>query len=71
MTADYELSPGKLKRARKRRLMTQLELGRAARLGENTVPRLERGEHTPYPSTIRKLAAALGVEPEEILGGSE
>ena len=35
----------------------------------NTVARLERDEGEPHMTTVRKLAAALGVHPRELTVG--
>jgi transcriptional regulator with XRE-family HTH domain len=42
-------------------------------VGRNTIWRLEHGLMGAHPSTIRKLAKALDVEPEELVktGGSD
>src|SRR5215211_3987226 len=44
----------------------------AARSGvaQNTISQLERGERMAMPSTVRKLADALGVEPSVLLAES-
>jgi transcriptional regulator with XRE-family HTH domain len=44
----------------------------AARSGvaQNTISQLERGERQAIPSTVRKLAEALGVEPSVLLAES-
>jgi transcriptional regulator with XRE-family HTH domain len=57
----------KLKSVREQRLLTQRELGAKASVHEVTVARLETGANAQF-STIRKLAEALGVQPEELLG---
>jgi transcriptional regulator with XRE-family HTH domain len=61
------LDPARLRRLRQARLLTQAEL--AARIGATaeTVNRLERGKYAARASTIRRLAAALAVEPTELL----
>ena len=47
--------------------MTQVELAEKAGLGRMTIVRLERGgTDAARPSTIRKLARALKVKPQEI-----
>ncbi len=43
------------------------ELAERAGVGRNTVWRLEHGVMGAQPRTIRKLAAALEVEPEELV----
>ena len=46
----------------------KVELGPLTGLGRTHVSRLERGEATPRLSTIRRIAAALGVEAAALLG---
>jgi hypothetical protein len=36
-----------------------------------TVQRLEFLQRGAYPQTMRKLAAALGIEPEALVGGDQ
>ena len=54
---------------RRRRGLTQRQLGRLAGVAHTTVQRLESLERGAYPRTLRKLAVALGVEPEALVGG--
>jgi transcriptional regulator with XRE-family HTH domain len=61
----------RLRDLRVRRALTQQELAEKANVGTNTVARLERNETEPHMSTLRKLARALGVEPEELVKGKE
>jgi len=56
-------------RLRERRALSQRELAALAGLSVTTVNRIENGQQKPMPRTIRKLAAALGVTPEELLSG--
>lgn len=51
--------------ARKRRLWTQEELARESGVARNTIARLELGDSAAL-STVRRLAAALGAEPEAL-----
>jgi len=62
-----EVDVQKLKRLREDRVLSQRELARQARLAQGTVWRLESGFPQAHPSTIRKIAVALGVEPRELL----
>jgi transcriptional regulator with XRE-family HTH domain len=62
-----EVDVQKLKELRRRRVLTMEELAKRAGVGRNTVWRLEHGVMGAQPRTIRKLAAALGVEPEELV----
>ena len=57
--------PG-LRPARHRRLVSQAELAKQAGLTIATVSRIEHGQPARL-STIRRLAAALQVEPDDLL----
>ena len=63
------LKPERLKELRQARVLTQQELAGLAGVRAGTVVDLENGRHVARPSTIRKLAVALGVEPGELLDG--
>ena len=54
---------------RRRRGLTQRQLGELAGVAHTTVQRLESLSRGAYPQTLRKLATALGVEPADLLGG--
>ena len=56
-----------LKELREARFITQRELAARAGVTQATIVRLEQGRHWPTFTTIRKLAAALGVEPAELV----
>jgi transcriptional regulator with XRE-family HTH domain len=56
----------RLRTLREESLMTQAELGAAAKVSRDQVSRIERDEVDPRFSTIRKLAKALGVDPREL-----
>jgi len=56
---------------RRRRGLTQRRLGRLAGVAHTTVQRLESLERGAYPQTLRKLAVALGVEAEVLVGGAQ
>ena len=64
---------GRLRHARERRAWSQRDLAERAGLPQQTVLRVEhdRYENRPRPSTIRKLAEALGVDPGWLLFGDE
>ena len=57
----------RLKDLRIQRALTQEELAAKAGIGKNTVNRMERNLTEPRPSTLRKLAGALGVDPAELV----
>ncbi len=48
--------------------MTMEELANLPGLSWNTVWRLENEERMSHPSTVRKLASVLGVEPKRLRG---
>jgi transcriptional regulator with XRE-family HTH domain len=52
---------------RRRRGLTQRQLGELAGVAHTTVQRLESLQRGAYPQTLRKIASALGVAPEELL----
>jgi transcriptional regulator with XRE-family HTH domain len=54
---------------RRRRGLTQRQLGELAAVAHTTVQRLESLKRGAYPQTMQKLAAALEVAPEELLHG--
>jgi HTH-type transcriptional regulator, competence development regulator len=56
---------------RRRRGLTQRQLGELAGVAHTTVQRLESLERGAYPRTVRKLAVALGVEPGALVEGDE
>ena len=57
----------KLREARERRLMTQPELSARSGVMVATISRIENGLQQPRIPTVRKLATALGVNPEELI----
>lgn len=56
-----------LGRIREDRALTQRDLAEAAGVSTDTVSEIERGVRAAQPSTTRKLAEALGVEPSELM----
>lgn len=51
--------------------MSQDQLARKSGVARDTISKLETGQRRAYPSTIRKLATGLEVEPRMLLGGVE
>ena len=49
--------------------LTQRQLGELAGVAHTTVQQLESLSRGAYPQTLRKLATALRVAPEELLDG--
>ncbi len=64
---DVRVDAEALKRLRKDRVFSQRELARTAGVTHATVWRLENGFDLARPSTVRKLAAVLGVEARELV----
>jgi transcriptional regulator with XRE-family HTH domain len=62
-----EVDVAKLKELRQRRVLTLRELEEVSGVSYNTIWRLENGFTEARPRTIRRLAAALGVDPEELV----
>ena len=54
---------------RRRRGLTQRQLAGLAGVAHTTVQRLESLSRGAYPQTLRKLASALRIAPEELLHG--
>jgi transcriptional regulator with XRE-family HTH domain len=69
-TSYMEVDAKKLRALRRKRVLTLRELGEKADVSKDTISRIER-EGTAYPSTIRKLAEALGVDPSELVPEEE
>jgi transcriptional regulator with XRE-family HTH domain len=68
-----EVDMVRLRELRHRRVLTLEELAEKAGVGRNTIWRLEHGVMGAQPRTIRKLANALDVEPEDLVkaGGGD
>jgi transcriptional regulator with XRE-family HTH domain len=60
-----------LRNLRRRAVMSQEVLAEKSGVARDTISKLETGHRRAYPSTIRKLAAGLDVEPRMLLGGVE
>ena len=60
-----------LRDLRRRAVMSQEDLAVKSGVARDTISKLETGQRRAYPSTIRKLAAGLDVEPGMLLGGVE
>ncbi len=56
---------------RRRKGWSQQELADASGVGQDTISSLELGRHEPRPSTLRKIAGALGVEVADLFGGAD
>jgi len=56
-----------LRALRQQRVLTLRELEERSGVAYNTIWHLENGKRGAQPRTLRKLARALGVEPEELV----
>lgn len=57
----------RLRDLRKRALLTQRELADKSGVGVTTIIRIERNQVEPHGRTIRRIAEALEVPPEELV----
>jgi transcriptional regulator with XRE-family HTH domain len=64
MTGDYvrTILSNNLRKLRNRREWSQAELAKEANISVTFLSEIERGRKWPYPKTLQRLAAALGVE---------
>ena len=62
-----EVNMERLKELRTLRAFSQQELADAARVGRNTISRLERGETGAHGRTLRRLAHVLRVDVAELV----
>ncbi len=62
-----EVDGMRLRRLRKELALSQQDLERMSGVAQHTISDLESGKRGARPSTIRKLANALGVEPRELI----
>jgi transcriptional regulator with XRE-family HTH domain len=62
-----EIDVNKLKRLRKKRVMSIEDLSAESGVHRNTISRIENGRSEAHTSTIRKLAQALRVDPSELV----
>jgi transcriptional regulator with XRE-family HTH domain len=60
-----------LRSFRQRAVMSQEQLAEKSGVARDTISKLETGQRGAYPSTIRKLAAGLDLEPRMLVGGVE
>jgi transcriptional regulator with XRE-family HTH domain len=62
-----EVNMDRLKALRHQRVLTLRELEQRSGVAYNTIWHLENGKRGAQPRTLRKLARALNVEPEELV----
>jgi DNA-binding XRE family transcriptional regulator len=66
-TPNMEVNVERLRALRIEHVLTLRELAQAAGVSKDTIWRLENGHSEAHPSTIRKLAKTLGVQPKELV----
>jgi HTH-type transcriptional regulator, competence development regulator len=71
MNRFWRMDGERLRRIRKGRLLTQVELSEITGVAQDSISALELGKREAHPGTIRKLAEALGVEPTELIEEQE
>lgn len=59
----------RIRKLRKDRNWTQIELGERAQINIHNVSRYEKGHIAPSRQTAERFASAFGVSPEELLHG--
>lgn len=64
--AKRETRPLTLEQHRRWRMMTQRDLAKAAKCGQQTIVSIERGGRSTRFDTMRRISAALGVEPRDV-----
>ena len=55
-----------LRELRRAKLVSQRELAKMAGVSQKTIVDIETGKTHPHPSTLRKIAVALKVQPETL-----
>jgi len=69
--SDLDIFSTRLKSAREMREMTQLELGEKAGLTPTSIAHFEAGSRKPSFDNLRKLAEALEVKTDYLLGRAD
>ncbi len=61
---------GRLREVRLRNALSLRDLGKKAGVSYDAIHAIETGKQVPRPSTVRKLAHALGREPEDFFSSN-
>ena len=69
MYGSYDIDGDKLRQIRVKRALSQQDLEQTTGIAQSTISNLELGNRPARLSTIRKLAEALNVEPNELMKG--
>jgi DNA-binding Xre family transcriptional regulator len=67
----YQVDGAAMALIRRRKFMSVEELASAAGVGKNTINRLEVGRTETRPATLKKIAAALDVEPMQLVAAED
>ena len=59
----------RLRALRRRKMLSLRELGERSGVAYDIINKLENGRRSAQPRTVRRLAEALAVEPEELTKG--
>ena len=65
--STMEVNVERLKELRRKKVLSLRELEEKSGVSYNTIWRIEDGRQGAHPKTIRKLAEALGVDPNELI----
>jgi transcriptional regulator with XRE-family HTH domain len=65
-----KLDGTRLRQLRREQAWSQRDLARESGVSQDAIARLELGQREAQPRTVRRLAAALGVEPRELMKGN-
>lgn len=69
---DRDIDAEKVKTLRSKKMLSLRELQEKSGVTQNNIWKIEQGRtKRPHPSTMRKLATALGVEPQQLLKEGE
>lgn len=66
--ASIERTAKRLRKARRDKHLTQVEVAKKAGISETYYVQIEGAQKNPTTSVFKKLIKAIGVSPEEILG---
>jgi len=61
----------RVRELREAAFLTPSELATKAGISRNTLYRIESGDYSAFPKTVRKLADALGVPPTDLVSMEE
>jgi transcriptional regulator with XRE-family HTH domain len=67
VSGSIEINREKLKQLRRERALSQRALSHLSSVSLDAVNQLETGKRQAQPTTVRRLAEALGVEPKELI----